>query len=238
MVQKTIAQKRGDDIRAVADKLKKVRLKLQNKKIPDTAHLSEIFVRVKNKEGKYVLQINQSKLKRWADEVAKHTGKISGVSGLWILEYLSRGLNAVVVDNAIIRNMEELSKKTAKTKFGKKHSWVESYLLYFMMVGTMTLSGGQLIINNFNQDKDKENEKKEAFVPNKGQAVKKELKTITDTVDIDSVNIALDNAGIYAATLPSFTYVPSSVSFPQIAPSGSPAIVIYPYPDVAPMNSS
>ena len=32
MVKKTTAQKRGDDVRAVADKLKKVRLKLQNKK--------------------------------------------------------------------------------------------------------------------------------------------------------------------------------------------------------------
>ena len=32
--------------------------------------------------------------------------------------------------------------------------------------------------------------------PNIKNEIKKELKTITDTVDIDSVNIALDNAGI------------------------------------------
>lgn len=177
MAPKTVAQKRGDDVRHVADKLKKLRLSLAKKKIPDTVHLNQLIVRTKNERGEIVLQLNQEKLKRWAGEVAKQTGKISGVGGLWLLEYLTRGLNAVVVDNAIIRNMEELSKKNAATKFGKKHPWVESYLLYFMMVGTMTLSGGQLIINNLNQDK--ENEKKEAFVPNKGQAVKKELKTIS-----------------------------------------------------------
>ena len=160
MVQKTTAQKRGDDVRAVADKLKKVRLKLQNKKVPDTIHLSEVFVRVKNKEGKYVLQVDKSKLKRWADEVAKQTGKISGVGGLWLLEYLTRGLNVVLVDNAVIRNMEDASKKNALTKFGKKQPWLKNYLLYYMAVGTMAVSGVQLAANGFSKDDDKEDDKK------------------------------------------------------------------------------
>ena len=193
MAPKTVAQKRGDDVRHIADKLKKLRLGLAKKKIPDTIHLNQLVVRTKNERGEVVLQLNQDKLKRWAGEVAQQTGKISGVGGLWLLEYLMRGLNTIVVDNAVIRNMEELSKKKATTNFGKKHSWVESYLLYFMMVGTMALSGGQLTVNALNQDKDKDNEKekKEAVVPNKEQSVKKELKTISPQ-DANFVQNAVD----------------------------------------------
>ena len=113
MPDKTVAQKRGDDVRAAVDKLKKVRLNLQNKQIPDTVHLPDVFTRVKNKNGESVLQVNQSKLKVWAEEVLKQTGKISGVSALWLAEYIVRGLNALFVDNALIRNMESASKNSA-----------------------------------------------------------------------------------------------------------------------------
>ena len=162
MAPKTVAQKRGDDVRHIADKLKKLRLGLAKKKIPDTIHLNQLVVRTKNERGEVVLQLNQDKLKRWAGEVAQQTGKISGVGGLWLLEYLMRGLNTIVVDNAVVRNMEELSKKNAATNFGKKHSWVESYLIYYMFAASVLMSGTLLGMNTIKNNKDdKDGDKKE-----------------------------------------------------------------------------
>ena len=120
MEQKTVAQKRGDDIRGAADKLKKVRLTLQGKNIPDTTHWNQLVVQTKNERGETVFKFNTDKFKVWIKENAQQTGKISGVSALWMLEYLTRGLNTVLVDNPIIRNMEQLAQKKAKTEFIKK----------------------------------------------------------------------------------------------------------------------
>ena len=69
-------------------------------------------------------------------------------------------LNVVLVDNAVIRNMEDASKKNALTKFGKKQPWLKNYLLYYMAVGTMAVSGVQLAANGFSKDNDKEDDKK------------------------------------------------------------------------------
>ncbi len=169
MPDKTVAQKRGDDVRAAVDKLKKVRLNLQNKQIPDTVHLPDVFTRVKNKNGESVLQVNQSKLKVWAEEVLKQTGKLSGVSALWLAEYIVRGLNALFVDNALIRNMESASKNSAFTKIGAKYPWLKNYVLYYMMVGTMAVSGGQLAANGFSKDNDNDDKKENIYNPQDNQ---------------------------------------------------------------------
>lgn len=156
---KTSSQKFGDGVKKFSDKVKNVRKKVAGWNVPDTAHLSDVFVRVKNDSGESVLQINQDKLKRWAKEVAQQTGKISGVGGLWLLEYLSRGLNAIFVDNVVIRSMENVTKNNALTKFGKNHPWIANYLLYYMIVGTMAAAATQLAVNDFSKDEDKENKK-------------------------------------------------------------------------------
>lgn len=175
MNKKTVAQKRGDDIRSAADNLKKIRLKLQRKTIPDTAHLSDLLVVKKNNQGGNTIELNTKKLKTWSSEVAQQTGKISGVSVLWLLEYLTRGLNTVLVDNYLIRNMEQVSQKNAATKFIKKHPWIESYLLYFMAMGTIAFSGGNLILNELDNDKEKNQDKHEVVVQNKEKSVLKKI---------------------------------------------------------------
>lgn len=185
MEQKTVAQKRGDDIRGAADKLKKVRLTLQGKNIPDTTHWNQLVVQTKNERGETVFKFNTDKFKVWIKENAQQTGKISGVSALWMLEYLTRGLNTVLVDNPIIRNMEQLAQKKAKTEFIKKRPWVESYLLYFMAMGTITFSAGNLIANEEHEQAD---EKKQVVVT---QDDDKELKKI-DPNDKDFVKKAVD----------------------------------------------
>ena len=45
--------------------------------------------------------------------------------------------------------MENATKKSVLTKFGKKHPWIKNYLLYYMMVGTMATAGTQLAVNGF-----------------------------------------------------------------------------------------
>ena len=185
MEQKTVAQKRGDDIRGAADKLKKVRLTLQSKNIPDTTHWNQLVVQTKNERGETVFKFNTDKFKVWIKENAQQTGKISGVSALWMLEYLTRGLNTVLVDNPILRNMEQLAQKKATTEFIKKRPWVESYLLYFMAMGTITFSAGNLIANEEHEQAD---EKKQVVVT---QDDDKELKKI-DPKDKDFVKKAVD----------------------------------------------
>lgn len=160
---KTSSQKFGDGVKKFSDKVKKARKKVAGWNVPDTAHLSDVFVRVKNDSGESVLQINQDKLKRWAKEVAQQTGKISGVGGLWLLEYLSRGLNAIFVDNVVIRSMENVTKNNALTKFGKNHPWIVNYLLYYMMVGTMVTAGTQLAVNGFNKEDEKNKKEYKAW---------------------------------------------------------------------------
>ena len=204
MNKKTVAQKRGDDIRSAADNLKKIRLKLQRKTIPDTAHLSDLLVVKKNNQGGNTIELtanegkttyttielNTKKLKTWSSEVAQQTGKISGVSVLWLLEYLTRGLNTVLVDNYLIRSMEQVSQKNAATKFIKKHPWIESYLLYFMAMGTIVFSGGNLILNELDNDKEKNQDKHEVVVQNKEKSVlKKSIQMIKILLKKQQMNI-------------------------------------------------
>lgn len=183
MERKTFAQKRGDEVRVVADKLKKARLKLQNKDVPNTVHLSDVFVRAKNEKGESVLQINSDKLIQWGDEVAKQTGKLSGVSALWLMEYLMRGLNALLVDNVAVRNIEQGVQVTAATKIGKNHPWMVSYLSYWTVLTILFSSSGMMIKDGFNNNDDKQEkkEKKEVVVPQEEKQSKKleiSLKTI------------------------------------------------------------
>ena len=183
MEHKTFAQKRGDEVRVVADKLQKARLNLQNKKIQNTVRLSDVFVRAKNEKGEFVLQINSDKLVQWGDEVAKQTGKISGVSILWLLEYLSRGLNALLIDNTVVRNIEQGVQVIATTKMGKKHPWMVGCLSYWTVLTILFGSSGMMVADGFGKDDDKEDnkDKKELVDPQKEKQSKKleiSLKTI------------------------------------------------------------
>lgn len=156
---KTNSQKFGDGIRKFADKVKGTRNKVADWDVPDTVHLKQVFKNGTDENGKKVTEINWNDFATWAKEIAQFGLKGGGIATLWLAEYLTRFANVIFVDNFATRKLENASKKDASTKFIKKHPWVKSYLIYYMMVGTMVTAGTQLAVNGFNKKDNKEDEK-------------------------------------------------------------------------------
>lgn len=169
MPDKTVAQKGGDNMRAFAERISQTRKSVADIHVPDTVNWKEIAAISKNSTGKNQINIDWKKFGVWTKEIAQRTGKLSGVSALWLAEYIVRGLNALFVDNALIRNMESASKNSAFTKFGTKYPWLKNYVLYYMMVGTMAVSGGQLAANGFSKDNDNDDKKENIYNPQDNQ---------------------------------------------------------------------
>ena len=184
MPDKTVAQKGGDNMRAFAERISQTRKSVADIHVPDTVNWKEIAAISKNSTGKNQINIDWKKFGVWTKEIAQGTGKISGVSALWLAEYIVRGLNALFVDNALIRNMESASKNSAFTKFGTKYPWLKNYVLYYMMVGTMAVSGGQLAANGFSKDNDNDDKKENIYNPQDNQKkfglmIEEYLKTVS-----------------------------------------------------------
>ena len=100
--KKTVAEKLGEKPQAMADFVKKIRKNLNDVKVPDNAHLRDIR------------NWGVSDAGRWAGEVTGQTLKLSGVSLLWLTEYLTRGFGKLFVDNKIVRELEQIAQDSAK----------------------------------------------------------------------------------------------------------------------------
>ena len=167
----TRTEKLGRGPKAVADFLKGLRKDLSSVKVSDEAHLKDIR------------NWGLGDASRWVGEVTGQTLKLSGVSLLWLTEYLTRGFNKLVVDNKIVRELEQFAEQSAKkseqaidkktgkkqgetkmSRFVKKHPWVLGYLTYWSML--VATAGGALAVG-------------EAVMPDDKDAPKKEVKDIT-----------------------------------------------------------
>ena len=113
----TAAQKAGDKVRGVADWVKQKRKKLDNWQVPDTAHYDELVVDKK---------LDLEKLLVWLAENVQSGAKLSGKTLLWMMEYLTRAIGVVAVDNAVLRKLEKViadSKLNPKPKSGAGKAW-------------------------------------------------------------------------------------------------------------------
>ena len=164
MTDKTVAQKRGDNMRAFAERISQTRKSVADIHVPDTVNWKEIAAISKNSTGKNQINIDWKKFGVWTKEIAQGTGKISGVSVLWLAEHIVRGINVSVIDNFVIRNIERGVKESATTKFGKNHPWVTSYFFYLMVVVTMVGAGGMFV-----SDAVQEDEKENIYKPQNNQ---------------------------------------------------------------------
>ena len=182
---KSVAELRGDDVRSAAEKLKQVRKKLTGWNVPDTVHWNQLVdINVDEKN----IKINWDIVRIWIKENSKNGIKWSGIGLLWMTEYLTRGLNSVLVDNKILRNTEKIAKENAKTKFIKNHPWLESYLLYYVVVVNMMIAGGQLAINKVNQkSKDKQEPEKEIVKTESEKQEAQDYFGIETTVNTETV---------------------------------------------------
>ena len=178
--------------------LKNQRKKLAKKHVPDTVHAHDVYVEYINDDGEKISGINWQKLNVWLKENAQQATKMSGLGALWLLEYLTRIFKTLAIDNKLLTLMDKgvvksanaieqkKNKKTGKpigekpiTKFAKKHPWVASYLMYYMLVAGMTLGGSAIITSQMN-NKNKDDEKQ----PKKEQKkIQEETVGILDKID-------------------------------------------------------
>ncbi len=176
---------------------KSKRKKVQDKQIPDTAHFRDISVSYTTESGEKVTLTNWTKLNVWLKENAQQTAKISGISALWLLEYLTRIFKTLAIDNKLLTLMDKgvvksaeaieqkKNKKTGKpigekpiTKFTKKHPWVASYLVYYMLVTGMVLGGGAVITSQINKHKEGKNQPKK-----EQKKIQEEKAGVLDNID-------------------------------------------------------
>ncbi len=161
---KTSAQKFGDGVRNFTGKIKSARKNVADWNVPDTVHLKQVLKNGTNENGKVVTEINWNDFATWVKEIAQSGLKGSGVATLWLAEYLARFANVIFVDNGLIRRLEKASKKDAISELIKKYPWIKSYLIYYMMLFTMLVSGGQLTANYIKENKEgKKEDKKEYY---------------------------------------------------------------------------
>lgn len=182
---KTSTQKFGDGIRNFTGKIKSARKNVADWNVPDTIRLKQVLKNTTDENGKVVTEINWNDFATWVKEIAQSGLKGGGVATLWLAEYLTRFANVIFVDNGLIRRLEKASKKDAISELIKKYPWIKSYLMYYMMLFTMLVSGGQLAVNALGKDEDKNEEKKEVVVDDNDD--KQEL-LIENTINIQTIN--------------------------------------------------
>ena len=90
----TYTQEYGDKGRDVADMLERGRHRVMQWDVPDSAHWNELLVDSK---------LDLRKLKTWLKENVQMGVKLTGGATLWWMEYLVRGLNGLLVVNAVLR---------------------------------------------------------------------------------------------------------------------------------------
>ena len=188
----TTAGKLGDKSRVAADWLKQKRDGITKWEVPDTAHYDEI---IKDKK------IDLDKLGTWLVENAEFGAKLSGISLLWMLEYLVRTLNVLVVDNRVLRGMEGKfaavkEKKPGKSKWSKlwrkiqkiskNNPWFMSYVLYYLMLAGITVGGVTGVQAITDKDEDKAKQKIEAIEVDNEQIVQpREEEQVQEDVEED-----------------------------------------------------
>lgn len=140
--RKTYTQDYGDKGRSAANKFKQGRESIVAWNVPDTVHWNELLVDKK---------LDLKKLKVWLKENAQTGVKWSGITTLWMMEYVTRGLNALLVDNAALRAMERGFSGKKKGGFVKNNPAFVSHIIYWgMMVGI--LIGGKAVADRSDSD--------------------------------------------------------------------------------------
>ena len=176
--KKTVAQNVGDNVREAADKLKRVRKKIKSVEISDDFHLADI----KKWEPADVIG--------WLGEVSGHALKLSGVSLLWLTEKIMRAMNGVMVDNTVLRGVEQKFANKKNDGFAKNHPAVMSYLMYYAIM-LMTVLGGRAVYNALDKDDSQTDKKEQQADTKKTNEEITETMQMVDPADADFVERAL-----------------------------------------------
>ena len=174
-------KKAGDGLRWVADGIEAGRENLQKVHVPNSAKFP-----TKKEDWQQGM--------KWVAQKLLATGKVTGVSLLWLTEYLVRAMNAIMVDNKLLRGLEKFTEENAKkfekgkdsktgrkrgesvmSRFSKNNPWVWAYLTYYAsLVGLV--AGGATVVDNI-KDSQQQGESK----PKKEIVVEDDKKTQAGT---------------------------------------------------------
>lgn len=149
----------GRGVVVAADKMKKIRKNLKKLDLPNTVHLKSLN------------NWNKDDAVTWMNEVAGQTLKLSGVTVLWMAENLTRVINKTLVDNVVLRKIEQLvedlakksenikDKKTGKkrgetdvTRFVKNNPWIMAYFTYWTVLSAGVVGGAAMFDMNSADD--------------------------------------------------------------------------------------
>ena len=145
MIKKTTKmQMYGDAVRRLADKIKRSRQDVMRWNAPDNAHFRDVVHDGGVVWGTLGAAIGESTLQG---------GKITGVALLWMVEYMTRAMGGLLVDNPLLRAGERGfgSVKVGKNKQGedkkfqaflKAHPNLASYVAYYMLCVSLIVGAG------------------------------------------------------------------------------------------------
>ena len=158
----TYAEKMGAAIDKVAQQLQKKREALGRKQVSDTVMWDELL----DKENR----VDLDRFAIWLRESGQMAGKVSGGVALWTLEYTVRALNALMVDNPVLRGIEKKLRTAKKTKAGKslpskvyagalnkikENPAKSSYAAYYALLATLLFSAKGIALSGKETSDDK-----------------------------------------------------------------------------------
>ena len=182
----TKAEKFGNAVREKVDALARIRRNMAHTTVPDTIEWDEVV----DEDN----QVDWDRFSVWLGESAERVGNVSGRGALWVSEYVLRGLNALLVDNPLLRKIEEslrdskikvsgsgFAKATARIKNAiKRNPAKSSYAMYYAMLLSMMVSvktGAAQVQSGMDKSLNKQEVKSDADL-NAGVVALPELKTL------------------------------------------------------------
>ena len=156
MAAEITVKKTGAKLDGVADGLAEKRAKVKKRKPVYKIEFGDVFDPAAEDKRMQVFA-------KWLGERAGHNiSKLSGAAKLWLMEYMVRAFNALTLDNALLRKMEQAYAKAKVPPKGKKQQFIKnigpnirhyfksvikknpavfSYLSYYMMMSAVLLGG-------------------------------------------------------------------------------------------------
>ncbi len=166
-----IVPKVGRGPRFAADKLKHARKKILQLNVPDGVHIDDLKNADWKTPGAYLDWL------QWNGEIVAQVTQLSGVTALWLLEFLTRALNGLALDNFALRGIERGAANVKVTKLNKNSKWSRfkhfisggvknhptllAYVSYYVFMNLLIFGGVQTARARFKSNDNDDKNKKE-----------------------------------------------------------------------------
>lgn len=191
--KKTFTEKSwGKKMQDAAARLKDVRHNIREIEVDDTVNWRELVIEKKGADGKVERSLDVDKLKIWMSENLQAGAKWSGATLMWLSEYLVRGLNTVLVDNAALRAFEKKFSQKKKRGFAKNNPAFMAHAVYWAVMAGVIFGGTKFAESQSNQDEKKHKIENVAENSGKQKVVEEMANTISD-IQNENFEVGVDN---------------------------------------------